>query len=132
MKNPFKINKVFFWSICVAVANSLDFRERLSVIASHGSLINFFTSVDRPKKNLAITLIATFFFFEKFRYHQNHFSYQPNNLTSVSYFGIKRGYHAFLRGIKVLEVSKKENLVIRWLWFCHENSCKCVQNCYCC
>ena len=42
-------------------------------------------------------MIATFFL-EKFRYHQNHFSYQPNNLTSVSYFGIKRGYRYNIMG----------------------------------
>ena len=45
----------------VAVANSVDFSERLSVIAIHGSLMIFVSNVGRPKENLATTMIATFF-----------------------------------------------------------------------
>ena len=56
------IAKFFFLSIYVAIANSLP-SAAISDSQSRKSDDFFFTNVDRPKKNVAITLIAAFFFF---------------------------------------------------------------------
>ena len=74
----------FFLSIYASKKNFLDFRDWLSLIAAHGSLMNWLQQRRSTKKNLAITLIVTFYFLEIFTFNMPFFQKSiPETINNI-------------------------------------------------